>query len=91
MFCHVCITAIRQLKLQPTTVEASFLYKGCQNCKDVCVVFPRHKDSLLHKLAVEAVITLPAIKSYGTPRGISKYPSDCVNCANRLVALVKDI
>ena len=60
VFCHVCITAIRQLKLQPTTAEASFLYKGCQNWKDACVVFPRHEESLFHKRAVQAVIILPA-------------------------------
>ena len=56
VFCHVCITAIRQLKLQPTTAEASFLYKGCENWKDACVVFPRHEESLFHKRAVQAVI-----------------------------------
>ena len=56
----MCITAIRQLKLQPTTAEASFLYKGCQNWKDACVVFPRHEESLFHKCAVQAVINLPA-------------------------------
>ena len=62
MFCHVCITAAKQLKLQPTGTEPSFISKGCQNWKDACVVFARHEKSSFYKRAVEAVITLPATR-----------------------------
>ena len=60
VFCHVCITAIKQLKLQPTGTEPSFISKGCQNWKDACVVFARDERSSFHKRVVEAAITLPA-------------------------------
>ena len=59
-FCHVCVLAFKQKKLNAANADAAFITRGFQNWKDATGTFRGHELSSCHKKAVEKVITLAA-------------------------------
>lgn len=59
-FCHTCVRAAKQGTLTSGLIDLAFISRGFQNWKDATIAFANHEKSGCHKLAVEAIITLPA-------------------------------
>lgn len=59
VFCHICILALRQKKMQLNRGDTSFVSKGFSNWKDGTIGFKNHEASASHKEALQVVILLP--------------------------------
>ena len=59
VFCHTCVSALRQKKMQLNRGDASFVSKGFSNWKDGTIEFKNHEASASHKEALQVVIVLP--------------------------------
>lgn len=60
VYCHTCMKANTEKKLQASNADLAFISKGFSNWKDACVKFNIHQDTNCHKEAVLKVFTIPA-------------------------------
>ncbi len=61
-YCHICINGLKSGKVKVSighAGESTFISGGFWNWKDATRCFNKHEASLLHKAAVDAVITVP--------------------------------
>lgn len=58
-FCHVCMIAHRDGKLNSANLDKAFILNGFYNWKDASVSFKKHDSSKCHRDSVDKVITLP--------------------------------
>ncbi len=61
-YCHICINGLKTDKIKVSighAGESTFIFGGFWNWKDATRCFNKHEASLLHKAAVDAVITVP--------------------------------
>ena len=61
MYCHTCVTGVNssKLKLTGNAKESAFIYGGFSNWKDATRCFNKHETSVIHKTAVDVVVTIP--------------------------------
>ena len=59
VFCHICILALKQKKIQPNRGDTSFISKGCNNWKDGTIGVKYHEASASHKELLQVVVLLP--------------------------------
>ena len=62
VFCHTCVSALRQKKMQLNRGDVAFTSKGFSNWKDVTIRFKNHEASAFHKEALQVTL-LPATHS----------------------------
>ena len=61
VYCHTCVTGVNssKLKLTGNAKESAFIYGGFSNWKDATRCFNKHEFSVIHKTAVDVVVTVP--------------------------------
>lgn len=67
MYCHTCVTGVNssKLKLTGNAKESAFIYGGFSNWKDATRCFNKHETSVIHKTAVDVVVTIPKTGDVG--------------------------
>ena len=59
VFCHICMVAYRDGKLNSANLDKAFITHGFCNWKDATVAFKKHDSSNCRREAIDKVITLP--------------------------------
>ena len=62
VFCHTCVLALRQKKMQRNRGDVAFTSKGFSNWKDATIGFKNHEASASHKEALQVTL-FPTIHS----------------------------
>ena len=55
-FCHTCVLALKQKKMQLNRGDTSFVSKGFSNWKDATIGFRNHESSISHKEALQVSV-----------------------------------
>ena len=56
VFCHTCVLALKQKKMQLNRGDTSFVSKGFSNWKDATIGFRNHESSISHKEALQVSV-----------------------------------
>ena len=56
VFCHTCVLALKQKKMQRNRGDTSFVSKGFSNWKGATIGFRNHKGSISHKEALQVTV-----------------------------------
>ena len=57
-FCHICLVAYKDGKLNNHTLDKAFIINGFSNWKDASVSFKKHDSSKCHRESVDIVLIL---------------------------------
>ncbi len=60
VFCHVCVSALKSKRMDPSRGDNAFTSSGFKNWKDATISFKNHEASASHKQALQVVVVIPS-------------------------------
>ena len=60
VFCHICVGALKSMKMDKGRGDPAFTSSGFKNWKDATICFKKHETSASHKEACQVIVKIPS-------------------------------